>query len=308
MQTVVLNGLYFPFVDLLSSIALAVVLGYGGHLYFDGGVTLGTLFAFMLYVQNFFDPVQQLSQLYNTFLSATAALDKIIDVLDEEPEVVDRPDARDLPADRRARRASRASASATAAATRCCTGSTSTSPPGRRSRSSATPAPASRRSRSCSPASTTRRDGRITIDGHDLHDVTQASLRRQLGHRAAGGLPLRRHGARQHRLRPARRDAGARSSQAAQTVGAHDFILRLEDGYETQLGERGSRLSLGQRQLVAFARALLADPRILDPRRGDVVGRHRHRAEDRARAARCCSPAGPRSSSRTASRRSATPT
>ena len=85
METVVLNALYFPFVDLLSSIALAVVLGYGGHLYFSGDVTLGTLFAFMLYVQNFFDPVQQLSQLYNTFLSATAALDKIMDVMEEEP-------------------------------------------------------------------------------------------------------------------------------------------------------------------------------------------------------------------------------
>src|SRR5437016_1825384 len=97
METVVLNGLYFPFVDLLSSIALAVVLGYGGHLYFQGAVTVGTLFAFMLYVQNFFDPVQQLSQLYNTFLSATAALDKIMTVLDEEPEVRDLSAARKLP-------------------------------------------------------------------------------------------------------------------------------------------------------------------------------------------------------------------
>src|SRR2546426_5026060 len=96
METVVLNGLYFPFVDLLSSVALAVVLGYGGHLYFQGAVTLGTLFAFLLYVQNFFDPVQQLSQLYGTFLSATAALDKITDVLDEEPEVLDAPGAREL--------------------------------------------------------------------------------------------------------------------------------------------------------------------------------------------------------------------
>src|SRR5436305_339744 len=97
METVVLNALYFPFVDLLSSISLAVVLGYGGHLYFNGDVTLGTLFAFMLYVQNFFDPVQQLSQLYNTFLSATAALDKIMDVMDETPEVGDRPGAQPLP-------------------------------------------------------------------------------------------------------------------------------------------------------------------------------------------------------------------
>src|SRR5207253_7658492 len=97
MQTVVLNGLYFPFVDLLSSVALAVVLGYGGYLYFQGNVTLGTLFAFMLYVQNFFDPVQQLSQLYGTFLSATAALDKIVDVLDQEPEVIDSGAAEPLP-------------------------------------------------------------------------------------------------------------------------------------------------------------------------------------------------------------------
>src|SRR5205814_7242317 len=92
-----LNGIYFPSVDLLSSVALAVVLGYGGHLYFAGAVSIGTLFAFMLYVQNFFDPVQQLSQLYNTFLSATAALDKIVDVLDEAPEVVDKPDGKALP-------------------------------------------------------------------------------------------------------------------------------------------------------------------------------------------------------------------
>src|SRR5437660_2959408 len=97
METVVLNGLYFPFVDLLSSIALAVVLGYGGHLYFHHALTIGTLFAFMLYVQNFFDPVQQLSQLYNTFLSATAALDKIMDVLDQPVEVRDEDGARELP-------------------------------------------------------------------------------------------------------------------------------------------------------------------------------------------------------------------
>src|SRR5207245_1974814 len=79
------------------TLALAIVLGYGGHLYFRGAISLGTLFAFMLYVNNFFDPVQQLSQLYNTFLSATAALDKIIGVLDEQPEVVDRPGAERLP-------------------------------------------------------------------------------------------------------------------------------------------------------------------------------------------------------------------
>src|SRR3954464_227278 len=96
MQTVVLNGLYFPFVDFLSSAATAVVLGYGGWLAFHGEVTIGTLVAFLGYLTNFFDPVQQLSQLYNTFLSAVAALDKITDLLDEDPEVVDAPAAVDL--------------------------------------------------------------------------------------------------------------------------------------------------------------------------------------------------------------------
>ncbi len=74
------------------------MLGYGGYRYFGNDITIGTLLAFMLYLSNFFDPVQQLSQLYNTFLAAVAALDKIMDVLDEEPEIEDEPGARDLPA------------------------------------------------------------------------------------------------------------------------------------------------------------------------------------------------------------------
>src|SRR5206468_8072748 len=95
-QTVVLNGLYFPFVDFLSALATAIVLGYGGYLVSDHSLSVGTLFAFVLYLSNFFDPVQQLSQLYTTFLAAVAALDKIMDVMDEEPEVRDKPDAREL--------------------------------------------------------------------------------------------------------------------------------------------------------------------------------------------------------------------
>jgi ATP-binding cassette subfamily B protein len=105
-------------------------------------------------------------------------------------------------------------------------------------------------------------EGRITFDGVDLRDVTQASLRRQLGVVPQEGFLFA--GTVAENIAFGRPDATADEIvRAAQTVGAHDFILRLEDGYETQLGERGSRLSLGQRQLVAFARALLADPRVL---------------------------------------------
>jgi ABC-type multidrug transport system fused ATPase/permease subunit len=106
------------------------------------------------------------------------------------------------------------------------------------------------------------REGRITIDGRDLRDVTQASLRRQLGIAPQEGFLFA--GTVTENIKFGRPDATPEQVvQAAQTVGAHEFILRLEDGYETQLQERGSRLSLGQRQLVALARALLADPRIL---------------------------------------------
>src|SRR5215218_9871743 len=96
-RTVILNGLYFPFVDFLSALATAVVIGYGGWLASRDEISVGTLLAFVLYLSNFFDPVQQLSQLYNTFLAAVAALDKIMDVIDEEPEVRDKGGAKELP-------------------------------------------------------------------------------------------------------------------------------------------------------------------------------------------------------------------
>jgi len=261
MRTVVLNGVYFPTVDLLSTAALAVVLGYGGHLYFGGTLSLGTLFAFMLYVNNFFDPVQQLSQLYNTFLSATAALDKIMGVLDEEPQVVDRPGAEPLP---------RIAGRVRFDGVRFAYGSgdevlhgidldvpagTTVALVGHTGAGKSTIAKLL--ARFYEPT-----HGRITIDLHDLNDVTQESLRRQLGVVPQEGFLFA--GTVAENIAFGKPDASPEQIvRAAQTVGAHEFVLRLEDGYETQLGERGSRLSLGQRQLVAFARALLADPRVL---------------------------------------------
>jgi ABC-type multidrug transport system fused ATPase/permease subunit len=261
MQTVVLNGLYFPFVDLLSSVALAVVLGYGGYLYFQGNVTLGTLFAFMLYVQNFFDPVQQLSQLYGTFLSATAALDKIVDVLDQEPEITDRSAALELPrvegnvAFEDVRFGYGDGPEVLHGLTLDVPAGTTVALVGHTGAGKSTIAKLL--ARFYDP-----RAGRITIDGHDLRDVTQASLRHQLGIVPQEGFLFA--GTVRENIAFGRPDAPPEDVvRAAETIGAHDFILRLEDGYETQLQERGTRLSLGQRQLVALARALLADPRIL---------------------------------------------
>jgi ABC-type multidrug transport system fused ATPase/permease subunit len=261
LQTVLLSGWYFPFVDLVSSVALAVVLGYGGHLYFNDAVTVGTLFAFMLYVQNFFDPVQQLSQLYNTFLSATAALDKIMDVMDEEPEVLDASEAETLPhVDGHVRFEDVRFSYRTGP--EVLHGLDLDVPPGTTvalvgHTGAGKSTIAKLLARFYDPT-----HGRITIDGHDLRDITQASLRRQLGIVPQEGFLFA--GTVTENIAFGRPDATPEQVvRAAQAVGAHEFILRLEDGYETQLQERGSRLSLGQRQLIALARALLADPRIL---------------------------------------------
>jgi ABC-type multidrug transport system fused ATPase/permease subunit len=259
--TVVTNGLYFPFVDFLSTAATAIVLGYGGYRYFGNDLTIGTLLAFMLYLSNFFDPVQQLSQLYNTFLAAVAALDKITEVLDEEPEVLDAANAHDLPAiqghvhfedvrfgyGKGVEVLHGIELDVPAGTTVALVGHTG----------AGKSTIAKLLARFYDP-----REGRITIDGHDLRTVTQESLRSQLGIVPQEGflfagtvrqnIAFGRPGATQEEV-----------ESAAHAVGAHDFISTLEHGYETEVAERGARLSLGQRQLVAFARALLADPRIL---------------------------------------------
>ena len=261
METVVLNALYFPFVDLLSSVALAVVLGYGGHLYFNDDVTLGTLFAFMLYVAELLRPraaavtaVQHVplgdggarqdhgrhgrgaggsrpaGRAALPTVDGSVAFDGVRFGYGNGPEVLHELDLQ-VPA-------------GTTVALVGHTGAGKSTI-------------AKLLARFYDP-----RDGRITIDGHDLRDVTQSSLRRQLGIVPQEGFLFA--GTVTENIAFGRPDATPQEVvQAAQTVGAHEFILRLEDGYETQLQERGSRLSLGQRQLVALARALLADPRLL---------------------------------------------
>jgi ATP-binding cassette, subfamily B, bacterial len=260
-QTVLLNGLYFPFVDFLSALATAVVIGYGGWLASRDEISVGTLLAFVLYLSNFFDPVQQLSQLYNTFLAAVAALDKIMDVIDEEPEVRDRRGARDLPPIRGDVQFDEVrfgygngpdvlhgiDLDVPAGTTVALVGHTG----------AGKSTIAKLLARFYDP-----REGAIEIDGIDLRDVTQASLRRQLGVVPQEGFLFA--GTVRDNIAFGRPDATPEQvASAARAVGAHDFVMALEDGYETNLQERGTRLSLGQRQLVAFARALLADPRIL---------------------------------------------
>jgi len=262
VQTVNVSAVYFPVVDLLSATAMAVVLGYGGVLVIDGQITTGDLFVFIGLLSYFFEPVQQLSQFYQTFLAGTAALDKIFDVLDTDPRLTDRPEAEELPQItgrvefedvRFAYREGGAevlhgiSFAVQPGQTVALVGHTGAG------KSTIVKLLA----RFYDPTG-----GRVLVDGHDLRDVTMASLHRQLGMVPQEGFLFARSVA--ENIAFGRPDASREEIEAAaRAVGAHEFIAALPEGYDTSIAERGARLSIGQRQLVAFARALLANPRLL---------------------------------------------
>jgi ATP-binding cassette subfamily B protein len=264
MRTVVLNAAYFPVVELLSALATAVILLYGGSRAIDGAVSIGVLVAYVGYLSNFFDPIQQLSQMYTTYQAGMAALDKIFELLDEEPDLADAPDAVDLPPLRGEIEFDHVSFSYGGGdeggfALRDVD---LTVPPGQTvALVGATGAGKSTLvklvARFYDPV-----EGAVRIDGHDLRTVTQHSLREQLGIVPQEGFLF--SGTVRENIafgRPSATDEDVRS--AAKAVGAHEFICALPNGYETEVGERGIQLSAGQRQLVAFARAACADPRIL---------------------------------------------
>jgi ABC-type multidrug transport system fused ATPase/permease subunit len=261
MRTVYLNAAYFPAVELLSAVATSVILIYGGNQVLDGKVTIGVLAAFVFYLQTFFDPIQQLSQLYTTYQAGMAALDKIFGLLDEEPDVTDKPGAIELEVLRGEIRFEDVTFGYGDSAP-ALSDVTLEVPPGQTvALVGATGAGKSTLAKLVARFYDPTR-GRVLMDGHDLRDVTERSLRSQLGvvpqesYLFSGTI-----GDNIAFGRPGATDAEVQA--AARAVGAHEFINRLPDGYDTEVGERGGHLSAGQRQLVAFARAAAADPRVL---------------------------------------------
>jgi ATP-binding cassette subfamily B protein len=265
MTTVNLNAAYFPTVEMLSALATVGILFYGGYQVLNGHVAIGVLVGFIAALNGFFDPINQLSQVYTTYQSGMAALDKIFELLDSEPELVDAPDATALPPIRGEIRFDHVTFSYRSEDDEHVDALTDIDlviPPGQTiALVGATGAGKSTFAklvaRFYDPT-----QGRVLVDGHDLRSVTQASLREQLGIVPQEGFLF--SGTIRENVgfgRPEATDDEIWS--ACDAVGAGEFLRAYPEGLDTQVGERGVQLSAGQRQLLAFARALVADPRIL---------------------------------------------
>ena len=257
-----LSAIFFPGVDFIGSLATALVVGVGGWLVLGDALTAGTLVAFVLYVERFFDPIRELAQRYNTFQATMAASERIFELLDLEPDLIDSPDAIPLP-----RIAGDVVFEDVSFAYRTEGKDVlhhidlHARPGERIALVGETGAGKSTIIRLLSRFYDVS-DGSLRIDGYDVREVTSDSLRQQLGIVLQDTFLFT--GTIAENIRYGRLDASDKEVQSAATaVGAHDFIARLPDGYDAEVGENGSNLSAGQRQLISFARALLADPQVL---------------------------------------------
>lgn len=254
-------------VDFLGSLAAALVILIGGAAVLGEQISAGVLVAFVLYIDRFFDPIRDLSQRYDSFQSTMAGGERIFALLDTPAEITDREDAIELPeisgevifdnvsfhydddesGDKGQPVIRNVSLHVEAGETIALVGETG----------SGKTTLVKLLCRFHDPL-----QGRILIDGHDIRQVTQRSLRRQLG--LVLQDPFLFNGTVHENIRFGRLNADDKDIEAAaKAVGGHEFIMQLKKGYDTTVEEGGALLSVGQRQLISFARALLADPRIL---------------------------------------------
>ena len=257
-----LAALFFPGVDFIGSLATALVIAVGGYLVLGDALTAGTLVAIVLYVERFFDPIRELAQRYNTFQSTMAASERLFELLDLEPDLVDAPDATPLPPVRGDVEFDHVAFAYREGDKHVLHDMVLHARPGERiALVGETGAGKSTIIRLLARFYDVT-GGALRIDGHDVRHVTSDSLRQQLGIVLQDTFLF--NGTVADNIRYGRLDAtDAEVLAAARAVGADEFIRRLPDGYDAEVGENGSNLSVGQRQLVSFARALLADPRIL---------------------------------------------
>ncbi len=261
VQSTRLSSIFFPAVDLLSMIAIGLVIWYGGTLVLHQQLSAGTLIAFTMYIGNFFGPIRDLAMRYNSLQAAMASGERIFDLLDTQPSITDAPDALELPLVQGRVQFDHVFFGYDADTMVLQDIDFQVEPGQMVAFVGETGAGKSSMIKVLSRLYDVDR-GAIRMDGYDLRQVTQASLHRQIG--TVFQDPFLFNGTVRENIRYGRLDATAAEIEAAaRAVGAHDFIEKLSDGYDTEVQEGGMLLSVGQRQLISFARALLADPRIL---------------------------------------------
>ncbi len=260
-RTFRLLAIFMPGVKLVGNLTTGVVLLYGGYRVLNGDMTIGTLTAFLLYLRMFFEPMQEISQFFNTFQSASSALEKLAGVLAEKPGIADPADPVRLSAVN-GEIAFHDVQFSYVPERPVLPGLSLTVPPGQTvalvgTTGAGKTTVAKLIARFYDPTS-----GSVTLDGIDLRDVTQSDLRRHVVMVTQENFLFSGTVADNIRFgRPQATEAEVHAAAAA--VGADGFIAALPDGYDTDVAKRGGRLSAGQRQLIAFARAFLADPAVL---------------------------------------------
>jgi ABC-type multidrug transport system fused ATPase/permease subunit len=256
-----LLAVFMPGVKLVGNLATGLVLLYGGYRVLNGEMTIGTLAAFLLYLRMFFEPMQEVSQFFNTFQSASSALEKIAGVLAEQP-CIDDPVHPLAPVAIQGEITLADVQFGYDAQNPVLSGMTLEIPAGQTVALVGTTGAGKTTIAKLIARFYDPQSGAVTLDGVDLRDFDQSDLRRHVVMVTQDNFLF--SGTVADNIRFGRPDAtDAQVREAAAAVGAEEFITALPEGYETDVAKRGGRLSAGQRQLIAFARAFLADPAVL---------------------------------------------